>query len=106
MTKTERPTCGCRYREAGPPDWGMKAYDGIEFCPLHAKAQELAEALKQAIAEMNDEWYVAGGEDNITEPGGCSQCDAVFYGGDDERHGCIIGEWQALIADIDSGGTG
>ncbi len=89
--------CGCmavpwnteNYDEEGyliGKDGGMK----LAYCPLHAHAPELYEALKETVKEIEGEY--AGTE-------WCSRC-----GGRKGQHvpdGCNIGEWQALLRDIE-----
>ena len=104
-----RDGCGCK---AVPYDRENRDEEGrlisislgtdINYCPLHAKAQEMYEALKLAIVNVEEGWARSAGEDELTEPADCIQCGIELHG-EDERHKCVIGEWQALLEEIDNG---
>jgi len=89
----EQQTCGCTARTLYPLD--------IAFCPLHARAQELVEALRAfrdecsaILTETGEEWPA------------CHYCNHAYPQGED-KHGedCPWGTAQALLRDID-GETG
>ncbi len=60
---------------------------------LIAAAPEMYEALKRAISQVEDDWHEVDNE----EIPYCGICDVYL----DERHTCFIGEWQAILAQID-----
>ncbi len=89
MIEYEDKICGCTARPLYPLD--------IEFCPLHAKAKEMLEALKAfrseyptILTETEEEWRA------------CNYCNHSYPPGKDKHNeGCPWGTAQALLRNID-----